>query len=331
MTYPPFPEPALPAPEKKNIIVNVATLLVLLLIVLAALVHFNIVSCGKIHPTVCDVYYTLVSGGKPAVLIVHGEKGMGNPELLYSVLRGPRFSARVNTIELDRASLPELREHQLVIVESAKTMCTEDIKMFLDYVNTGGKLIWVGDAGTEKCENDSYLLDSERNEGGKETIISPWARKEEDKQVSMDIALGLDYKANYCELVACKLPDYSGNFEFVDSKERLVYGLTEGLPFYSDFSIVEANSGGFQENIAFMNYGTNLLATPEKPWLAGERINFGKEFPVIVQSGAGTRVAYYAFPPEYYVSDEMPIDEKTGERIAYWAMLENMYYGMLYK
>ncbi|MEM4326943.1 MAG: hypothetical protein QXZ13_02110 [Candidatus Diapherotrites archaeon] len=48
-------------------------------------------------------------------------------------------------------------------------------------------------------------------------------------------------------------------------------------------------------------------------------------------SGVGGRVAYYAFPPEYLVSDKMPIDAETGKRQTYWGIIENLYYGMLYK
>ncbi|PIN85189.1 MAG: hypothetical protein COV47_03405, partial [Candidatus Diapherotrites archaeon CG11_big_fil_rev_8_21_14_0_20_37_9] len=107
----------------------------------------------------------------------------------------------------------------------------------------------------------------------------------------------------------------------------------QNIKIYGDFSLVKLNSESYQTNLAFLNFGTDLIA--DKPegyfWLKDERTNFGDEFPAIVATGVGERVVYYAFPPEYFVSEKMPIDEETGNRIVYWGLIENLYYGMLYK
>ena len=322
--------------KQTSIIAHVLTLAALILILLSVLVHFKIISCAVFTPVACDVYYSVIAGGSPKLLIVHGDEGLGDPEFLYQTLRGPHFSARVSIRELEVVSLPLLNEHQLVIVERAKIMDIGELKMFQDFVARGGKLIWIGDAGTQAPESESdqnsFLQYGQREEGGSADFIGPWARRSGNSQVSHDIFLGINFKSNYCDLVECKLPQYIGNFEFVNSDEQLVLGLAQNLIFYSDFSIVELNPDGYQNNLAFMNHGSDLIATPEgNLWLSSERHNFGNEFPVIIASGVGGRIAYYAFPPEFFVSDQMPLDEKTGERIAYWAMMENMYYGMLFK
>ena len=57
--------------------------------------------------------------------------------------------------------------------------------------------------------------------------------------------------------------------------------------------------------------------------------NLGKNFPIIVTTGIGEKVAYYSIPPEFFVSDQMPIDPTTGERYSYMSLLQNMYYGMI--
>lgn len=320
--------------KEDNITVHLVMLAILLLGLLIVLVHFNVISCGTIHPFMCDAYYRgyeIVTGkSAPIVLIVSGSEGIGNPEYLEQTLRSSKFSARVSLESIERISLPELREHQLVIVERAKKICTDDLQMFMEYVNTGGKLIWIGDAGTEACENDLLLKESERKAVESEKIIGPWARKEGDKQVSFDIMLGVNYKENYCNLVECTLPQYIGNFDFVNTDHKITYGLGQGLPFYSDFSIVETNEDAFQSSLAFMDHGSDLIAGESTNPLAPERKNYGKSFPAIVSSGVGGRVVYYSFPPEYFVSDQMPIDPQTGEKIAYWALVENMYYGLLY-
>ncbi|HZX19448.1 MAG TPA: hypothetical protein VFF13_00365 [archaeon] len=320
--------------KEENITVHLAMLAILLLALLTIFVHFNVISCGTIHPFVCDAYYRgyeMITGkSAPIVLIVFGSDGMGNPEYLEQTLRSSKFSARVSLESIERISLPELREHQLVIVERARKICTDDLQIFAEYVNTGGKLIWIGDAGTEPCENDLLLKESERKAVESEKTIGPWARKEGTKQVSFDIMLGVNYKENYCNLVQCTLPQYIGNFDFVNTDHKITYGLGQGLPFYSDFSIVETNADAFQSSLAFMDHGSDLIADSNSNAPNAEKKNFGKSFPAIVSSGVGGRVVYYAFPPEYFVSEEMPIDPKTGTRIAYWGLIENMYYGLLY-
>lgn len=316
--------------------------LIILFVLLAGLsfvlVHFNIVSCGFYSSAGCEVYYSIVAGGKPKVLVVHGTEGIGDPGLLYDVLKSNRIGATVNRRELALVTLPLLSEYQMVIVERAKKMGINHIKMFQEYVAKGGRLVWVGDAGTIAPENESdlnyFLLRGQRKSGQSKTeYIGPWARRQGDKQVSLDYLLGVDYKANYCDLATCSDGLLVGFFEFPEQKHRLANGLSQQLPFYGNFSIVEPNENAYQRNVAFMNYGTNLIATPtqENFWLKKERQDFGKEFPVIVESGFGGRVAYYAFPPEYFVSDKMPLDPKTGGRVAYWGLIENLYYGMLYK
>lgn len=322
--------------KKTSIIAHVLTLAALIVILLSVVVHFKIVSCAVFTPVACDVYYSIIAGGSPKVLIVQGEEGLGDPDFLYDTLRGPHFSARISARELSVVSLPLLNEYQLVIVEKAKVMGIGELKMFQEYVTRGGKLIWIGDAGTQAPESESdqnyFLQYGQREEGGSGNFIGPWARRSGNRQVSHDVFLGVNYKANYCDLVDCDLPQYIGNFDFVDTDEQLVLGLAQNLAFYSDFAIVELNSDAYLDNLAFMNHGSDLIATPEGTlWLANEEQNFGNEFPVIIATGVGGRIAYYAFPPEFFVSNQMPLDEKTGERIAYWAMMENMYYGMLFK
>ncbi|HLC93348.1 MAG TPA: hypothetical protein VJH23_06610 [archaeon] len=334
-----YPEPAAAVPARKeNYLLQIGILVVLLLALLGVLIYFRAVPCNSVHPVVCDVYYSLVAGGKPKVLIVHGESGMGNPEHLYDVLKSPHFSARVALKDMQVVSLPVLMESQIVIVERARVMGIEDLKMFEDYVNRGGKLVWIGDAGTVAPDTESdlnyFLKYSERKSGGSPDYIGPWARKVGNKQLSFDYLLGVDYLADYCDTVKCS-GDGSlvGHLDISGTDKELVNGISQALPFYGNFSIVKQNDSAYQSALAYLDYGENLIGTPssENFWLKTERQGFGRTLPLIVSSGFGGRVAYYAFPPEYVVSEKMPIDKKTGERVAYWGIVENMYYGMLYK
>ena len=337
MAYPPQPAAA-PAKKPENYLLQLGILLVLLAALLFTLIHFRVAACDFIHPAGCDIYYSLVAGGKPGVLIVHGDAGIGDPEYMYDVLRSPRFGARVSIRGLEEVSLPVLMESQLVIVERARVMGTDELRMFTDYVSRGGKLVWVGDAGTAapagESGSDYFLRYGEREAGGSQEFIGPWARKDGSKQFSFDHLLGVEYKANYCELVQCGPPQgLVGHFKINDTGKRLVLGISQALPYYGDFAVVGQNDDAYQEVQAYLDYGESLIGTPPANyiWLGNERTNFGRELPLIVSSGLGGRVAYYAFAPESVVGPGMPVDGATMQPVAYWGVLENMYYGMLYK
>ena len=77
-----------------------------------------------------------------------------------------------------------------------------------------------------------------------------------------------------------------------------------------DFAIVKQFPNSSNSNIVLtLDFGGSLI---------GESGNLGKSFPLIVSSGVGERVAYYAYPPEYYVMDNN-----------YYNLITRMYYGML--
>ena len=210
--------------------------------------------------------------------------------------------------------------------------------MFEDYVNRGGKLVWIGDAGTAAPGTESdlnyFLKYAERKSGGSQQYIGPWARKIGSKQFSFDYLLGADYVGEYCDIVKCPaVKGIAGHLDITGTDKDLVLGISQALPFYGNFSIVKQNDNVYQTVLAYIDYGENLIGTPPANsfWLSGQRQAFGREFPLIISSGFGGRVAYYGFPPEYVVSDKMPVDVKTGQRMVYWGIIENMYYGMLYK
>jgi len=325
-----------PQPKKNNIAINILILLILLFSLFFILIHFNILTCGAVTPAICDLYYGIISNGKPKILIVSGEEGIGDPDLLYETLKSPKFRADVTLKNIELATLPMLQQHQLVIVEKAREMSISELKMFEEYVNQGGKLVWIGDAGTTAPEFESdknyFLKYSERKKGGSESFISPWARKSGSKQVSFDYVLGVEYIGNYCEIKECK-DDYTGFLSILNQNDRLTLGISQNLKIYGDFSLVKINTDSYQKTLAILDYGSNIIAEPPKEyfWLEQKKHQFGKEFPAIVSTGLGGRVAYYSFPPEYFISEKMPIDPATGKRIQYWGILENMYYGMLYK
>ncbi|HZX20546.1 MAG TPA: hypothetical protein VFF13_06045 [archaeon] len=299
----------------KNLL-HVGVLLVLLLGLLLALIFTGILGCS-IVPGGCDIYYLVIKGGAPTILIAYGESGMGNHLELENILkRRDILGAQTTIMPIDRLSIGNITHYDLVIVEHAKKICTSQLKMFQDYVIRGGRLVWTADAGTDACEGDSLLLDSERNEGGKEETISPWARKDGNKQVSFDQFIGVNYLANYCEIVQCTPGEEIGRIEITNDSHKLTYGLSPTIPFYSNFSLVESNKQATTRIVATFDYGTNIVVNN-----AGTTTNYGNDLPFIVTGQIGERVVYYATPLENFVQGERPNK----------AIIEQMYRGMLYK
>ncbi|MAG18429.1 MAG: hypothetical protein CL944_03075 [Candidatus Diapherotrites archaeon] len=307
--------------KMQKTLVNVLILVVLLFGLLVVLIFTGILGCNSV-PFGCDAYYTILKGGQPSILIAYGANGLGNYEKLEAVLSDRSLvNARARAMSIDKLSQGNVNDFDLIIVEEAKQICSDKLKMFQNYVIKGGRLIWTADAGTELCEEDSYLLESEREVDGEEVPIGPWARRDGSKQLSFDEFLGVNFKGNVCDLTECTPGEEIGRIEVLDDEHKLTYGLSPSIPYSGNFSVVKTNSSGTTTIVSIIDYGFDFLATPSgQPWLSEERTNFGKNLPFIITSGVGERVAYYAAPIESFVEGEQP----------YKAMIEQLYYGMLY-
>ncbi|MBI5884823.1 hypothetical protein HZB89_01865 [archaeon] len=297
-----------------RLVVLIALLLGLLLVVTWA----GFIKCNSI-PGWCGVYESVF--GKPKIAIVFGSDGLGDPTLLRQALADPKLGVgvRPEMISLSLISFGNLEPYDLIIVEHAATMTTEQLKAFRDYVTQkGGRLIWVADSATKLGPKDQYLLKQERAGGvvdpaNKETI-GPWSRKTSTGEIiSFDELLGVNFAANYCSLKPCtegKEP-FIGNL--IPTKDNpLVYGLSPFLQLHGDFSIVEDYGTGTRA--LSVDYQSALIDL-------NKGISVGPVFPLIVQSGLGGKVAYYAVPPETFVKD--------SQKEKFYSIVQNMYLGIL--
>ena len=134
----------------------------------------------------------------------------------------------------------------------------------------------------------------------------------------------MNYKGNYCEFMQCTKSQLAGRIEITNNEHKLTYGLSPSIPYHGDFAIVELNKDSTTRMVAALDYGESfVIRNATKPWLEGKKTyNLGKTLPFIVSSGVGERVAYYAAPIESFISDGQP--QKN------LALIEQMYYGMLY-
>ncbi len=309
----------------KEFIFRLFLLFILLLVLLWVLVFTGLLGCNFL-PGGCDVYYFIVKGRPPQVLIAYSDSGLGNPEQLERLLADREIlGSNVRSMHIDLLTYGTIGDYDLIIVEKAKKICSEKLLLFQYYLNTGGKLVWTGDAGTEICDGDSLLLESERKENGADFPISPWARKNFERQLSFDETLGLDYVGNYCDFFDCSQKGFfSGYIEVSDTENKLVDGLSPVLEFNGNYALVKLKKSGSANIIAVVDNLSNVVVSSDKfPWLEkGKKQELGTKIPFIVSNGVGERVVYYAAPIEslYYSTDKK-----------YKALIEQLYYGMLYR
>ncbi len=314
---------------------RLAIMLFLLAALAGVLVLTGILGCSAV-PGGCELYYFAARGGAPKILVVYSDKGLGDPQKLAGLMNERDvLGTRAQTMDLEKLTYANVRDYDLIIVERAKKICSTKLKIFQYYAAAGGRLVWTGDAGTELCaggqpnerseQNDEYLLASQHEEGAAPSIIGPWARKDGDKQLLFNEFLGVDYQGNYCDFGSCPPKSEVGRIEVTNTEHKLTYGLSPSLPYQGDFAIVKTQKSGEARVIATLDYGANLLGKGTgQPWLAqGTQYNFGRQLPFIVSNQVGERVAYYAAPIEALVGDNPKQRNK--------ALVEQMYYGMLYK
>jgi hypothetical protein len=347
---------------------RVIFLLILIGIFMGVLTWTGVVKCSVI-PGWCDVYFGVfryATGGQPRVAIVFGDDGMGDPEALGQFLSDPRIlGVHPIMMHLENLELGNIKDFDLVIVERAKTIKTEKLDIFVNYVlRHGGRLVWTGDAGTGLGKDDKLLYFEQRD--GKaicediidaENIqpedinrnqincffrreaeaIGPWARVRDDKTIlNFDQLLGLNYHGNYCEITT-KLPARTGQ-----TRDEHIAAAAK--------CFVEKRLVG------------KLIpeATKSHPLILGLRTDLGYygDFAVVdeISGGISTRVLSLQFDGKLVIQNDsnriddlgniLPIIQTTGigERVAYYAappeqfamqpmnyisIPENMYIGMV--
>ncbi len=137
--------------QLKENLPHIIVVAILFFILIFSLVNFGYMRCDDI-PGFCSIYYGIK--GKPRVAIVHGDGAMGNPERLKNSMPKAvgKFPAWIDIDSVKTKGL--LDDYQLVVVEGPKEIPTQSLKVFTDYVQKGGRLVWVGNAGTELSEQD---------------------------------------------------------------------------------------------------------------------------------------------------------------------------------
>jgi len=307
--------------------VRVLVLILLVFILLYILTWTNTLKCKSI-PGWCNVYYALK--GKPKVLIAFGDEGLGDPELLTAAMMRPAgLGVRPVALHIDNIKPGNLKEYDLVIVERARKMSSEKVKMFVDYVNTGGNLIWTGDAAAEAESSDEYLYKDELgDENAPHEMINVWARKAGNNAVLLNELLSLEYVCNYSNIRGPSTHEtLVGSLIVLNPENPFVYGISPSLRFYitpeTDFAFVKPIERGTSTSIMVLDFGSKVTY---------EGKAYSKTMPFIVTNAKGNvfglkigeNVAYYAMPLEYFVHEALSPEHR------YASIIDRMYIGMLY-
>ena len=284
---------------------HVIMFVVLVILLLGIVTWMGFVRCNQI-PGWCQVYDPLYLSltGKREVLIVYGDDGIGNPQELQKRLRDPRIVGVIaDTTHISRVGAGNLQNYDLVIVERARTMSTQQLQYFIDFVDAGGKLVWTGDAGTKMAAGDEQLFEDDLDVNAKHTALSPWARRLGKNTVRFDTVISVAYLGNFCEMNTCGnkptpignlLTESTGNHQLIyglAANQLLYVGANDQLPL--DFAVVKEPESIGSKRILTLDYGTVLKSK--------EGADFGRYFPMIVTSGVGEKAAYYAQPPEMFL------------------------------
>ena len=143
--------------DLKRELPHVILLGVLLLVLLVVVTKFKWIHCSQVPGDWCSVYCKI--SGHSRVALVSGENGTGNPQLLYNLTSSKRLTF-LEPYPAEGISTSLLRNYELVIFEKMRRITPYQEKAIKEYADTGGSIIWIGDAGTEHYLSPQDLQDA---------------------------------------------------------------------------------------------------------------------------------------------------------------------------
>lgn len=270
--------------QTHQLIVHAVALSVLVFVALTLATKFGLIHCSQV-PYWCDGYRSVISTfyGRtyPSIIILHGDTGMGDPQLLYRIIEDS-CQLFVDIDRVDAVSLGNLDSYDVVIVERARTLAPEHMDTLWEFVAKGGKILLIGDVGVDVETPEEYVTVEDTNTA-ESKILNTWDRKDEfGRHILFGTRfLGLRYIGNYCSGDDCSV---SGTISF--KQDILTKGLPSRVPFPQNFAIVEdlrSSSLGPHTTVATIE-GVAPIQGAKPP------------YPAILRTGY--RMVYLAFPPE---------------------------------
>lgn len=275
-----------------NNLSNIIILAILLGALLFVMTKYGGLQCDTV-PGWCSIYYAVA--GSPRVLLVTGDDGLGQHALLREGL-STHTQVFAEALPISAVGSQDLQSYSLVIVDGAKNISTDSLQAFGKFVDQGGRLVWIGDAGTEADNPEDFWYEDDEDANAMHIKSGAWIRKDSDgfKYDFGKNYLSANYLGNFCELneIECETQNPRVGTVFFSS-DPLVQGIKRNFVLERNFAMVTKLEapGGTSVVSGITTYAA--VVTDDK--------NYGNDFPLILRTGAGKRVAYYAFAPEEYL------------------------------
>ncbi|MFH1106307.1 MAG: hypothetical protein V1787_00270 [Candidatus Micrarchaeota archaeon] len=177
----------------KREIPHLIVLGILLLILLFVVTKFKWVHCSQVPGNWCSVYCGI--SGHSRIALVSGDSGTGNPSALYNLSSNAREYTFISNYPAEAISASQLRGFELVIFERMTRLTPKQEKAVREYADSGGNIIWIADAGTQRYLTPGDLQDAlNRNES--DPGYYEWYVKEVNRTKGFG-ALGSLFKATF--------------------------------------------------------------------------------------------------------------------------------------
>ena len=283
--------------------------IVLLFVLFFLLIWSNVINCGVV-PGMCSVYWGIM--GPPKVLVASSYDGMGNPNKLVAVLEDKdMLGLRVYQANIDDLTPSRLNKYTMVFVTKARTISTEKLAMFADYANSGGRLIWTGDAGTEGVEDNASSLQKDTN-----ISYSGWVRALPGGGIlNFEKVISASYVGNYYQIANNYKQNTMAGLLVPNPDGMISKGLINNAYLYGDFALVKPVLNTMM-SIDMQVDLMSKIVSKDKDLKEGQ-----KKYPVLILSGFGNKIVYSAVPIENYVKEDGY--ENTG--MFYTLLITNLY------
>ncbi|MBU1197162.1 GldG family protein [Candidatus Micrarchaeota archaeon] len=260
----------------KKEIPHVLVLGILLLILLVVVTKFKWVHCSQVPGDWCNVYCGIM--GNSRVAIVSGANGTGDPSALFNLTSNLRQHTLLEPYPDSALSASILENYELVVFERMQDITPNQMNAIMQYLDRGGSVIWVADAGTRHYLSPMDLLDA-RNRNESDPGYYEWFVKE------------INTTKGFGDLSSLLKVSYQGiengtdvRLLVSDRNSLMAQGLNASFSIDAK-QVAIVNTDVSEATIVYSLYGTKSC-TFERPCPA-----------VVARKYAGW-VVYTAFPPE---------------------------------
>lgn len=262
---------------KSSDVVGFLVFLFLVLVLLFVLTKTRVIYPSSI-PFWQNVYCNVFVQHNGRIAIIYGPDGIGNINNLTTMIQQVNPNLVVEPISVSSLSTGLLSDYDLVVLDHAKTVSFTSVLDVENYLNSGGQLLWIGDAFSNQVLTASDLAYAKLV-----NQTQPFYYENLSAQAKKQIGFG-SFGSNYLFASFLGVNFYNVTFNIDAPNNYLVSGLKSG------------------ENLGLDSALINLYSSPTQTRVADIAIGNQTYPAVIIEKSVGSVIVYTAFPPEEYNS-----------------------------